>query len=102
MNLNVIRTALTSISAILVAIMGFAPQILGCSYVEATGGFSCVNSWLPPAYVGIAATVLLVLNIALKAIAGGTVNFGALVKPSAVVSDSGNPGTVAPHNVVPK
>lgn len=102
MNLNAIRTFLTTAAATLSAIMVFLPQALGCTVDAITSFVSCAHSWLPPKYVGIAILVMTAGNLILKVQAGGTINFGALWKSMAIISNSGKPGTTPPDAVVPK
>jgi hypothetical protein len=98
MNLNLIRTLLSSIAGVLVIVMAYAPKLLGCTIDAVTGGYDCTASWLPPAWVATVASVLMVLNLILKAVQGGGFGTG-LVAPTVVVSPSGEPGTVTKAQV---
>lgn len=98
MNLNTFRTLLTTVSGLLVGVMAFLPQALGCTVDAISNAVDCAHSWLPPGWVGTIAFVLMALNLILKATSGGSLGAG-LVKPTAVVDTSGKVGTVTPAAV---
>lgn len=93
MNMNSFRTIMTVVAGLLVSVMTFAPQFLGCTIEAVTNAVDCSASWLPPVWAGLVATGLMVLNLILKALQGG--GFGpGLVNKTVVVSPTGAPGTV--------
>lgn len=99
MNLNLIRTLLTTVASVLVVVMAYAPQLLGCSIDAVTGGYDCTASWLPPAWAATVASALMILNLILKGIQGGGFGTG-LVAPTVVVSPTGAAGTVTARQVL--
>ena len=93
MNSNLFQTILTA----LVTISGIATSILislGCH--DVAGAVNCVGStapaWMIP-YLAIATSILGIIKLITA------VFTGKLTAPTAVVSNSGALGTVAPRNV---
>ena len=94
MNSNLFQTILT----VLLTISGVATSVLlsmGCH--DAGGSLSCLGAsaptWMLP-YLGIIATALGILKLIIAALTG------KLTAPTAVVSNSGKVGTVAPIDVL--
>lgn len=97
MNTNLLQTILT----IMITFSGIVTTLLlnaGCT-ASSSGALDCakanVPSWLTPYLIGITA-VLGVVKLLIAAFDG------KLVKPTAVISNSGAPGTVSPQAVQPK
>lgn len=100
MNSNFISNAMLIISAVITNLAFYAPQILGCTALPGDK-FDCSASWLPPSWaLGVAGalTVVAVVARVVQGIGGGGVT-KALTSPVAVITSSGEPGTVTKQQV---
>ena len=98
---NLIRTLL-NIAAVVVMV---ASSLLGC-VTDAAGVTTCTASWLSPQLAAIAASVFVVLNLAIKAFGqGGSFTQNLANKAVVVVPASdpmSGPGNVTPADVAKK
>jgi hypothetical protein len=96
MNLNAWRSSLTL--AAIVTMAGTIVTALAECTTLAGGATICDAAWLSPQQKVMAGFVLVVLNLVLKLWQGGSA-IDALIKPSVIVSPTGDPGTVTQAQV---
>lgn len=95
MNSNLFRTILNALAVVIPGIVIF----LGCTSDPITSSVDCSNSWLGAQWAVGLGIFFVVLNLLVKAFGQGASPVAALVKPVAVIDNSGKPGTVTATQV---